>query len=57
MPITFSEDENFIGNCMEFVRSVPVKDTFGNVISKYVFSVQKHVRLWLSRIIFSYATK
>lgn len=34
MPIIFRRDENFVGNCMEFVRSMPMKDDFGNVQSE-----------------------
>ncbi|XP_076472463.1 chorion peroxidase-like isoform X2 [Babylonia areolata] len=29
-PIMFSTERNFIGNCMEFVRSMAIKDVFGN---------------------------
>jgi len=34
MPIMFRREENFVGNCMEFVRSMPVTDNFGNVQSE-----------------------
>lgn len=29
-PIMFRKEDNFVGNCMEFVRSMPVMDSFGN---------------------------
>ena len=34
MPIMFRREANFVGNCMEFVRSMPVTDNFGNVQSE-----------------------